>query len=519
MNTHKIIQGDCIAGMQTLPDGCIHTCITSPPYWGLRDYGTATWEGGDAGCDHIKKEKIGLSSGLRNDGREHTGMYDGEKATKMTMQYNRECRKCGAKRIDAQLGAEKSPEEYVENLVKVFREVRRVLRDDGTVWLNLGDSYWSNTLSRKDPVESMWGNRPASDLTDGRDNIPTRNQRGGLGAIPNGIKPKDLMGMPWRVAFALQADGWYLRQDIIWHKPNPMPESTTDRCTKAHEYIFLLSKNKHYYFDHEAIREPAASTTAARALRGLSDNHKLVNGAPGQSPHGMNKPRPRQFGATIQEGTNRGDVGRTFVDTGKRNKRSVWTVNTGGYKGAHFAVYPKKLIEPCVLAGTSEHGCCSKCGVPWQRQTNKPTYNLEPVASIDRKGIALTPEDSAIVLWIEDNGGDYRISVDGDKHTEQWNDIPISNGRQTQFAKNGYTLLTWGEGTVENGWAQQCKCKDATVEPCTVFDPFTGSGTTAVVALKNGRNFVGTELNPEYIKIAEARITEEIPTTLTSIME
>lgn len=408
-NTHKIILGDCIAGMQTLPVGCVQTCITSPPYWGLRDYGTAIWEGGDDTCDHVEKKKIGLSSGLRNDGRKHKGLYEGEKATEITMQYNGECGKCGAKRIDAQLGAEKTPEAYVENMVAVFREVRRILRDDGTVWLNLGDSYWSNTLSRKDPVESMWGKRPASDLSDGRDNIPTVNKRGGLGTTPNGIKPKDLMGMPWRVAFALQADGWYLRQDIIWHKPNPMPESVTDRCTKSHEYIFLLSKKSHYYFDHEAIREPAAESSAARMLRGVSDTHKNVNGAPGQTAHSMNKPRPRQFGATVQEGTKRGDVGNTFVDTGKRNKRSVWTVTTKPFRGAHFATFPKNLIEPCVLAG-----------------------------------------------------------------------CPIGG---------------------------------------TVFDPFTGSGTTAIVSLKHNRNFIGTELNPEYIKIAEARITDEVPNTLQEFIQ
>lgn len=346
MNTHKIILGDCIAGMKTMPAGCVQTCITSPPYWGLRDYG-------------------------------HTD----------------------------QLGAEKTPEEYIENMVAVFREVRRILRNDGTVWLNLGDSYARNgggVESKMNTIHKMGVGQKATYLAGGMQTI---------NKVPFGLKSKDLVGIPWRVAFALQADGWYLRQDIIWSKPNPMPESVTDRCTKSHEYIFLLSKKKHYYFDHEAIQEPAAESSAARSLRGVSDTHKNVDGAPGQTPHSMNKPRKnaRAFGAKVQVGTKQGDVGNTFLNTGKRNKRTVWTVTTKPFRGAHFATYPKDLIEPCVLAG---------CPV----------------------------------------GG-------------------------------------------------------------TVFDPFTGSGTTAIVAMNHGRNFIGTELNPEYIKIAESRIADEVPITLEGAFE
>ena len=196
----RIITGDCRTEMRKLiAEGVkVQTCVTSPPYWGLRDYGT-----------------------------------------------------------EGQLGLEKTPELYVQNIVEVFQLVRELLKDDGTLWLNLGDSYWSDTLSRKDCVESMWGNRPASDLKNGRDAIPENNRRGGLGKRPDGLKPKDLVGIPWRTAFALQADGWWLRQDIIWHKPNPMPESVTDRCTKSHEYIFLLTKSAKYYYDHKAIMEEA----------------------------------------------------------------------------------------------------------------------------------------------------------------------------------------------------------------------------------------------------------------------
>ena len=478
INTHKIILGDCIAGMKTMPAGCVQTCITSPPYWGLRDYGTAIWEGGDDTCDHVEKKKIGLSSGLRNDGRKHKGLYEGEKATEITMQYNGECGKCGAKRIDAQLGAEKTPEEYVENMVAVFREVRRILRDDGTVWLNLGDSYASNGCYINAWYEKEHNKDKKHLHTENRERYEDRKAfRGG----EFNIKAKDLIGIPWRVAFALQADGWYLRQDIIWHKPNPMPESVTDRCTKAHEYIFLLSKKPHYYFDHEAIREPAAESTAARMLRGVSDTHKNVNGAPGQTAHSMNKPRPRQFGATVQEGTKRGDVGNTFVDTGKRNKRSVWTVTTKPFRGAHFATFPKDLIEPCVLAGTSQRGCCSKCGAPWERQIESTRIARNE----------LPPEDPR-----------YRPNT----YKGAYGEI---NGKGDAGYNSTKTL----------GWSASCKCKDAEVVPCTVFDPFTGSGTTAIVSLKHNRNFIGTELNPEYIKIAEARITDEVPNTLQEFIQ
>tara|TARA_R110002126_G_scaffold2670_1_gene14987 strand:+ start:224 stop:1153 length:930 start_codon:yes stop_codon:yes gene_type:complete len=251
--TIKVLQGDCREVLKTMPEKTYHTCVTSPPYWGLRDYGE-----------------------------------------------------------DNQLGLEETPQEYVANLVEVFREVRRVLRDDGTVWLNLGDSYSSG----------------------GRKTTTNQTVRGdtdyGVTRPPvyKGIKPKDLVGIPWRVAFALQEDGWYLRQDIIWNKPNPMPESVKDRCTKSHEYIFLLSKSKNYYFDNESIKEEAQDW-------GIRDrtNGKYHNEGTGLNPHsGL----------------------ENSYDT--KNKRSVWTVSTKPYKEAHFATYPPDLIEPCILAGCPEDG-------------------------------------------------------------------------------------------------------------------------------------------------------------------
>ena len=297
----EIKTGNCLEVLKTMPEQSVNTCITSPPYWGLRDYGTAEWDGGDENCDH----QVGRFEHKVSDKQKSNTASAGHQARDV-------CPKCGAIRKDSQLGLEDTPEEYVANMVKLFREVRRVLRDDGTVWLNLGDSYSSggrttttNQTLRGD--KDYGATRPK----------PSKN-----------IKPKDLIGIPWRVAFALQADGWYLRQDIIWHKPNPMPESVKDRCTKAHEYIFLLSKNKKYYYDNEAIKEPAKDWGTRDRSKG-----KYHNKGTGLTPHtGLEKSYPT------------------------KNKRSVWTVTTKPFKGAHFAVFPMDLIEPCVLAGCPEGG-------------------------------------------------------------------------------------------------------------------------------------------------------------------
>jgi hypothetical protein len=230
-------------------------------------------------------------------------------------------------------------------------------------------------------------------------------------------------------------------------------------------------------------------------LRGVSDTHKNVNGAPGQTAHSMNKPRPRAIGGKVQEGTKREDVGNTFVDTGKRNKRSVWTVTTKPFRGAHFATFPKDLIEPCVLAGTSKHGCCSKCNAPYEQVVNHPG---NPAGILGHKGVPNTANTSG------SSGKNGKPVV----YTE--NGVRLKKGHNpTQYSKS--------EPTDE--WTPTCNCKDTSIVPCTVFDPFTGSGTTAVVALKNGRNYIGTELNPEYIKIAEARIKEEVPNTLQDFIQ
>jgi DNA modification methylase len=274
MATHRIIQGDCLEGLRTLPDASVHCCVTSPPYWGLRNYGH-----------------------------------------------------------DGQIGLESTPEEYVARMVEVFREVRRVLRDDGTLWLNLGDSYAaSNGKKSNRPQRAFNGQGWVGE----RGGYACANRANLDATIDYGeCKPKDLVGIPWRVAFALQADGWWLRQDIIWHKPNPMPESVRDRCTKAHEYVFLLTKSQRYYYDAEAVSEAAVY---AGVPQSFDTPYKNAGRGSGKKPSGNEKP------------------GSAPVVYNTRNRRSVWTVTTKPYSGAHFAVMPPDLVEPCIKAGCPEGG-------------------------------------------------------------------------------------------------------------------------------------------------------------------
>lgn len=330
--TVRILKGDCRNVLRTLPDESVHCVVTSPPYFGLRDYGVA-----------------------------------------------------------GQIGLEPSPDAFVEEMVAVFAEVKRALRDDGTVWLNLGDSYAGSGKFSPGSPSNLNGSKQSTNMASAGLRLP----------IPAGLKQKDLIGIPWRVAFALQADGWYLRQDIIWSKPNPMPESVRDRCTRAHEYIFMLSKSARYHYDAEAIKEP-----------GSENSHGSPNVNPGSKNGAVRKdkgtlgqwPRP---GKDKQSGHGRRHAGFNerwdAMDqySGVRNKRSVWSVSTQPFSEAHFATFPPALIEPCIMAG------CPKGG--------------------------------------------------------------------------------------------------------TVLDPFGGAGTTGLVADRLSRNAILIELNPEYAKMAERRITGDAP--------
>jgi DNA modification methylase len=304
--------GDCLESLRAMPERSVNCCVTSPPYRGLRDYGTARWDGGNADCDHLAGPLAPTKSTLQG----YTGPT--VKLAVGGMPYRNQCGKCGAVRIDNQLGLEPTPEAYVAKMVEVFREVRRVLRDDGTLWLNLGDSYATNT-GGGGPSEKQTSNAGA--WTTGR-----------RSNVAGSLKPKDLVGIPWRVAFALQADGWYLRQDIIWAKPNPMPESVTDRCTKAHEYVFLMAKSERYFYDADAVKE--AAETKPHSAGYVSGGEYAVG--------------PMDRGGHSQR---EGDQSRVWAGDGKRNRRSVWQISTRPYKGAHFATFPPALIEPCIKAG------------------------------------------------------------------------------------------------------------------------------------------------------------------------
>lgn len=307
---NKVYFGECRESMrQMAKDGIkVQSCITSPPYYGLRDYGTGTWIGGDEFCSHKRDSKYSANT--------ITG-HANKELTVGDAIYKTECPKCGAIRKDLQIGLEESPQEFIDNLVEVFACVWDLLEDDGTLWVNLGDSYYNYRPGKGQALNKQ-------SVANNNQDLPQKCAR--RGNKLEEYKEKDLMGMPWRLAFALQDFGWYLRQDIIWHKPNPMPESVKDRCTKSHEYIFLLSKKSHYYFDNEAIKEEAHTTDDTNRDR---DNGRL-NNTPG---------RTRMAGLT----TNHYET---------KNKRDVWTVATKPYSGAHFAVYPEELIEPCVLAST-----------------------------------------------------------------------------------------------------------------------------------------------------------------------
>jgi DNA modification methylase len=309
--TAQVIVGDNRETLKTLPDQSVQTVVTSPPYWGLRDYGTATWIGGDDICDH-------QTSRSRGDDIKEGDKQGTSKGSRPNLQW--ECN-CGAIRRDEQIGLEQTPDEFIEQLCLVFDEVWRVLKDDGTIWVNLGDSYSAMRDSKATPDTLRTGEGTR---------VPTAANRNPENLRKAGLKHKDLVGIPWRFAFAMQSRGWYLRQDIIWHKPNPMPESVTDRCTKSHEYIFLLTKSPKYFYDHEAIKEDAITEPQAR--------DKNAEGYQADYPNGD------RFSA--------GE--RVFGADGKRNKRSVWSVTTSRYKEAHFATYPPELISPCILAGSKE---------------------------------------------------------------------------------------------------------------------------------------------------------------------
>jgi DNA modification methylase len=433
-----------------LADGSVNCIVTSPPYYGLRDYGTARWEGGDPNCDHNPQR--------------HDGGWRADRTLPLGRGgvYREVCAKCGAIRIDSQIGLEQTPQEYVDNLVQVFKECWRILRDDGTVWLNLGDSYSSYKDCKSVPDTLRVGGKSESANMIEKGKSVTRNTRA-MKSV--GLKDKDLIGIPWMVAFALRDDGWYLRQDIIWSKPNPMPESVKDRTTKAHEYIFLLSKSPKYYYDYEAIAEPSTESTIKRY------GHRAGNkDDPNVKINKYSYSQSAEAQAAAFEKAN------SIIAQGKipmRNKRSVWAVATKAYKGAHFATYPPELIEPCILAGCPEL-ICSKCGAPWVRDLER--------------------EDKR--HWTERN----EYSKDGKYEFEY-----LKTKSPNQVGRNDAQASYKSPKFIDHGLKPTCNCG---AEPISgvVFDPFAGSGTTVAVANSLGRRGIGIDLNYNYLQLAQERV-------------
>ena len=445
--TVRILQGDCREVLKTLPAESVHCVVCSPPYWGLRDYGTGTWEVGDHGCDHMRSYGSNMAkSTLTSAGIGAT--VEGAASKAHASMYRALCGKCGASRVDRQLGIEPTPEEHVANMVDVFREVRRVLRLDGTCWINYGDLYANNGCGGG----SVFDNG----RNDGRTFYEKDKVRGReatkLSRIPSGLKPKDLVGMPWRVAFALQADGWWLRSDIIWSKLNPMPESVTDRPTKSHEYVFLLTKSARYFYDAEAVRETAEYGRCEQPS-------KTWDRCGGSRVKGTTKGRDPSAG---------------------RNLRSVWTIATHAYSEAHFATFPPKLAETCIKAGTSEKGCCPACGAPWVRMVktdSSANKRNERIADYDIPGI------------------EKRSAADRARRLD---------GKNYEHVRKPTNI-----------WQQSCACFSNSTQnipeniPCTILDPFAGAGTTLMVADRLQRHAIGIDLNTEYVEMQLNRLRKD----------
>jgi len=413
-----LICGDALAVLRAMPARSVHCCVTSFPYWSLRDYGIPAllWSDGWRGS----------------------------------------------------FGLEPTPQLYLDHAVLISAEIRRVLRNDGTLFLNMGDSYVSrpNGSIGKSTLEGSLAHH-----------VQVRRAHGERKAgVPKGLKHKDLVGMPWRLAFALQDAGWWLRRDVIWSKPNPMPESVRDRPTTAHEYVFLLTKSERYFYDAEAVREAAITTRPE--LLAFGERPDL--GLPAHSNDRRRSKKPDGWathagahGAVHRDGREPGEAAE--IASG-RNLRSVWTIPTSSFPEAHFATFPPELARRCIAAGTSERGCCSECGAPWKREVMVSGKTTQEAAS--------------------EAGHSNRSAAYG------------ASKQNLDFKGSHWKLPARERST--SGWLPSCG-HVAEIAPCTVLDPFSGAGTTAMVALRMGRNAIGIELKPDYCEMAARRIERDAP--------
>lgn len=492
-----------------LADKTVQCCVTSPPYWGLRDYG-----------------------------------------------------------VDGQLGLEQTPDQYIEQMRSVFREVWRVMRDDGTLWLNIGDSYASN----------IKGSGGRSSMQESNAGSFYRTQAA-FPRFEHGCKNKDLVGIPWMLAFALRSDGWYLRSDLIWHKTNPMPESVTDRPTKSHEYIFLLTKSERYFYDADAIKEPASPESAAHLLRGVSASHENINGAPDQTPHSMNQPRENRRSSRDsfkRNGKNgqpekpqkRDEREEDTWDTGFRNKRSVWTIATKPYSGAvsygsyriasrdcrvhdyqsglaralecdaqlGVSDFLRNLDTGDYLAQLQEGAVVS---IPLYRNASLSDWSFAIPHSMRKNKTENELERDVIFYGISDSRTEYSKLVlrsvstffrnhESKSALDVWLDgLDFDLSAQTIFRIFGTVTFDsppsgcscYYTGKVEKRQDHFAVFPPALVEPCIlagsrpgdiVLDPFSGTGTTGLVAIQHRRRYVGIELNPAYIELQRARLVTQI---------
>lgn len=505
-----LYQGHVVGVLDAMPAESIQCVMTSTPYWSLRNYGLLPIEwpsvwlcpmaglaevevpGCDPRCEHewgehwLRREEAGW-----NRLEWHTGGQRKGTIPEGPVSQGQFCQRCGGWR--GSLGLEPTPEMFVAHLVHVFRSVWRVLRPDGVVWLNLGDTHMGSGQGwQKEDTDSSWRRRHLDDLGRGRAPSAVYDRKD--------LKPKDRVCIPWRVAFALQADGWWLRQDVIWAKGvsfcsaysgSSMPESVKDRPTTSHEYVFLLAKKRRYFYDNEAVKE-----------RGV----------------GMGKPRP--FGGTRAGRSNADRRDYPYRgDTGKRNLRSVWTINTKPFPGAHFAVFPPGLVEPCIKAGTSEKGCCPECGAPWKRivestgdrWTGRPTpkavgRELQLLQS-SRSGLSHAgwrknkPPRSTTIGWCPTcscYGELESLELTCPKCEGTGEDRKSPTGEVCPKCKGT------GRVVVEVGRDEW------TTKPCTVLDPFCGTGVTGEVALSLRRRFVGIELSEKYCDLTVERLSKGI---------
>jgi DNA modification methylase len=421
---YSLLQGNSLSLLKTLPDKIVQSVVTSPPYWGLRSYGTEPqlW-GGDKDCEHQWLETMPRRLRTENDVKNPNSIQKGNTGSNHALHATKSCKLC--KCWLGELGHEPFPEQFVDNLVEIFGEVRRVLRNDGVCWVNMGDSYHANTRQK-----------------------PSNGAISRSGELPLHYRGKNLALVPQRLAIALQADGWFVRSEVIFHKKSAMPESVYDRPTRAHEQIWMLTKEPYYYYDADAIREPHSEVSLKRIKK------------------------PLQLSAYVEGravNTNGSESMERFCHPAGANKRDVWTLAPSQFEGEHYAGFPISLPELCIKASTSEKGRCAECSTAYIRDTERKSlerYELDPADERYR------PE----------------------RYDSKYDALKGSDGTGMRYVQ-----------VLDKGFVKNCQCKSNEILPCVVMDIFNGSGTTGLAAMQNGRSYIGLELNEEYVAMTKRR--------------